>query len=834
MPDEKCQMPTFDVPGSERFFFFGLLFFLAALPCLGQQKVLDAEIPEQPLAGALLQLAELSDLQLMYVSEIVSDIDAPAYSGTGTVGDMLDVLLENTDLTWRLRDNRAIMIVQKGGAPRGADPAADGGAGTSATVDGGAGTPTGDGDETAASPPQEQQTTDDDETAAKESKEADDPEPADEMMDEIIVTGTADGGEVRKFDASFAITTLPGDDIEKFSPKSTADLLKLVPGVWSESSGGVAGANVFVRGFPGGGDAPYLTVQINGSSFFPPPTLSFLENTTLFRIDETVLRMEALRGGPNPVFSNGQPGLTTNFILREGGEETEGFVKYSTSDYDLRRFDGYVSGKIADDFYYMIGGYVSSSPGIRDSGFNSDEGFQLTLNLTRNLERGKINLFHRETDDSGTWYLPVALNVPGVDNKYNQIGALNRQRRILFANNFGDPDFENPGAKTIDLGQGRGWDGGVTGGSVVFEVADGWELVDRFSYMSGDANTLGLVPQGGAVQIGALRADPTLDPGAVITGPITGSVSGRPIADSEYIQQFGAWEVLKDIEAFTNDLSLTKRFDKGNFTLGFYSANSSTDEIWSLGNHKYEVVQVGGEVVTGIECNDPAIDSCTWNYDIDAKGDATTEALYAATTLDAGERWTFDLGVRFENHQVEYSVDEGLDGLVTLGLSFDETETSWTAAANYGITDHVGAFARINSGSKMPYFDDFRDNRDAFAGGNLLIQEVDQLELGLKWVKNSFGVYATAFQTEVDPTFFIALTGAGPADIVTQEATGIELDALWNSGTGFYVTLNATIQDSEIQSGPNAGNETLRQPGWQLRVTPSSLLSKTAFRSGVS
>ena len=52
------------------------------------------------------------------------------------------------------------------------------------------------------------------------------------------------------------------------------------------------------------------------------------------------------------------------------------------------------------------------------------------------------------------------------------------------------------------------------------------------------------------------------------------------------------------------------------------------------------------------------------------------------------------------------------------------------------------------------------------------------------------------------------------------------MDALWNSGTGFYVTLNATIQDTEIKSGPNSGNETQRQPGWQLRVTPSYTFQK--------
>ncbi len=643
-----------------------------------------------------------------------------------------------------------------------------------------------------------------------------------ESIEEIITTGTAGGGEIRKFDASFAITTIDDEDISMFSPKSTADLLKLVPGVWSESSGGVSGANVFVRGFPGGGDAPFYSLQVNGVPIFPPPTLSFLENTTLFRIDETVKRVEALRGGPNPVFSNGQPGLTTNFILREGSEVTEGLVKYTTSDYDLRRFDAYISGELAEELYYMVGGYISSSPGIRDSGFNSDEGNQFTINLTKDLDNGSINVFHRQTDDNGTWYLPVALNVPGVDAEYNQIGALNRQRRILFANDQGDAAFPDPSAKTVDLADGRGWDGSMTGGSVTFEITDEWELTDRFSYTAGDADTLGLVPNGGAVQISALLADPTVDPGAVVTGPITGSVSGRTIADSEYIQQFGAWEVRKDIEAFTNDLSIAKMWDRGKVTVGFYSANASTDEFWSLGNHKYEVVQVGGEVVTGIECNDdPTIDSCGWNYDIDATGDATTTAVYGATTFDINDRLTVDIGVRAENHKVEYSVDEGLDGLVTLALSFDETEVSWTAAVNYLFTDSMGGFARINSGSKMPYFDDFRDNRDAFSAGNLLIQEVDQYELGFKWVTDYVSLYATGFVTEVDPTFFIALTGAGAAVITTQESTGIELDAIWDTDTGFSVSANATIQDTEIKSGPNDGNETQRQPGWQLRLTPS-------------
>lgn len=634
------------------------------------------------------------------------------------------------------------------------------------------------------------------------------------QLEEVVVTGTAGGAEIRKLDASFSITTADAAEIGEFSAASTADLLKLVPGIWSESSGGVAGANVFVRGFPGGGDAPFLTVQLNGSPVFPPPTLSFLENTTLFRIDETVARMEALRGGPNPVFGSGQPGLTTNFILREGGEETEGLAKFTTSDYDLRRFDGYLSGKLADEFYYMVGGYISSSPGVRDAGFNAEEGNQFTVNLKKYWDGGSVNLYTRMTDDHGTWYLPAALNVPGIDASYTQVGTLNRQRQIMFGSS--DPQVE-----TLDLGEGRGWDGSISGGSIRLDMSNDWELVDRFNFTSGKADTLGLVPNGGAVQVGALLANPAVDPGAVVTGPLTGAVTGDAIGSAEYIQQFGAWVVRKDIESFTNDISLAKQFDKVKLTVGYYTANASTDEFWSLGNQKYQVVRAGGEVVDGIACNALTVDSCGWGYDIDATGDATTNALYAATEVKVSDRLTLDFGLRREKHEVEYSVDEGLTGVVSKAVAFDEAEISWTAAGNYMLTDNSGVFLRINSGQRMPYFDDFRDNYGAYQGGNLLIQDVDQYELGYKFVGSNFAVYATGFYTKVDPSIFVALAGVTPGQISTNEAYGIELDGNYYSDTGLAVNLNATIQESEIKSGVDAGNQAQRQPGWQVRVTPS-------------
>ena len=111
----------------------------------------------------------------------------------------------------------------------------------------------------------------------------------------IVVSGTPGGAGIRKIDASFAVTNIDASDIEKLAPKSTADLFKAIPGVWVESSGGESGANVFVRGFPGGGDAPFLTIALENSPIYPAPTLSFLENSQLFRIDDTIEMVESGR-----------------------------------------------------------------------------------------------------------------------------------------------------------------------------------------------------------------------------------------------------------------------------------------------------------------------------------------------------------------------------------------------------------------------------------------------------------------------------------------------------------------------------------------------------------
>lgn len=634
-----------------------------------------------------------------------------------------------------------------------------------------------------------------------------------EVVETVVVIGSPGGGGTNRQEASFAVTTLAAEDITRISPQSTADLVKSIPGVWAESSGGVAGANIDVRGLPGGGDAPFVTFALNGSPLYGTEMLSFFEQSSIFRVDETIAGVEGLRGGPNAVFGKGEPGLTVNFNLLEGGEETEGRIKYSTSDYDLQRLDARLSGELAEDLYYMIGGYIQSSPGIRDTQFSAEEGNQFTINLTKVFEAGKINVFTRVTDDHGQWVLPFALNA-GLDlGTFAELGNATRFRELQ-TNAVGNTQI-------FDFGGGRGWDGAISGGSAEFDVGGGFTIRDQFTFTKGDADTYGFVPAGGAVTAAAVSA---------VTGAPVTTESGRTVDPAAFVQTYGHWVVQKDLESLINDISINKVFlDRHDVTFGYYRATWSSDDFWLIGNPlPVEVADNGEALDASISPADIAAagGNAGFLFGLQSAGDARTEALYLADSWQLTDRFRLDLGVRREDITINYVLDSGpgfADGTVDQSTELDGSETAYTGAVNFDFTDSLGAFVRYTDGFLFPHFDDIRENRNT-------VDEVKQLEGGVKYSGEYFSLYATAFYNEND-AFASTVGGTIPPTAFTTEAYGVELDGTIYFGP-LSVPVIATLQNTEITDSTiptDVGNQVLRQPEWQLRLSPSYTLDAQAF-----
>lgn len=633
-----------------------------------------------------------------------------------------------------------------------------------------------------------------------------DSDDSDLAIEEIVVMGTPGGAGLAKQDASFAITTLSADQIGFAGVKSTAELFTLVPGVWAESSGGVAGANIDVRGLPGGGDAPFVTMSINGAPIYGTEMLSFFEQSSIFRVDETIASAEALRGGPNAVFSNGEPGVTLNFNLKKGGEETEGLVKYTGSNYGLQRFDAVLSGPLGEGLYYMVGGYVKSSPGVRDAEFNSERGYQLTAQITKELDNGEINVWTRVTDDFGQWYLPMALNTGNDLGTFSQLGNATRFRTLQINANGDTRDF--------DFADGRGWKGSVSGLNANFDLGNGFELRDNMSYTKGNADTLGFVPDGGPVTVGALKASS----GAASVS----TLGGAALADSDYVQNYGNWVVLKELESFTNDISINKEFGDHSFTVGYYRASWSSNDFWSLGNFTpVQNVANGDYLESSFACTDlqaAGSGSGCWSYGINSAGDATADAVYIADSWQVNEDLRFDFGLRKEWLKINYILDSGPgypDGVRDMAVTLNESDVAYTAAVNYDVSEDLGVFVRYSDGFLFPHFDDVR-------GGNLNVNGIQQLEGGVKYSAENIALFATVFYNKNDSFSSVVGSTVGDAAFKTR-SFGVELDGNV-SYEAFNLSLIATLQDAQITESTtlsDVGNTVLRQPKFQLRIAPS-------------
>lgn len=636
------------------------------------------------------------------------------------------------------------------------------------------------------------------------------------QMEGVVITGTAGGSGIKKKDASFSITTISPRDLERLAPPSTAAVLDLVPGVWSESSGGVAGANIFVRGLPSSGDAPFVTMSINGAPIYGTQTLSFFEQSSIFRIDETVGLIEALRGGPSSVFSNGESGLTVNFNLKKGTDQTLGKIKYTTTDYSEQRVDAFLSGPISEKFYYMVGGYFRTSPGIRDTEFNAEGGQQFTVQLTRVFDKGVLNGFARLTNDHGQWVLPMALGTGNDLGEFSPLGNATRFR-TLGINIQGD-------SAHYDFSNGRGWKGIVSGLNFAYGLGGGWTVRDNLSYTSGDANTLGFVPSGSPMKVEDLLVK--LGTSSIET------VGGKTLTTGN-VQSYGHWVVEKQLKSFTNDISLTKEVEKHKITLGAYQSFWSSTDFWTLGN--FIVVE---NVANGDIIKDVPTDSVGggFSYGLNDAGDARMFAIYAGDSWQISDKLRLDLGARYDFFNLNFTLDDkftvdvgGLpNGITNKTANLDGDEWAGTGAINYTVNNNFGVYVRGSKGNLWPNFDQIRENVFTVESGDVTNGTVEpnlfnQAELGVKISQEVYSLFITAFFNTVE--IFDGDVGSTRATALLETRTfGLELDA-GLSVDRFRVNLIGTYQNGEITESAKApetvGNSIWRQPDLQLRLAPS-------------
>lgn len=651
--------------------------------------------------------------------------------------------------------------------------------------------------------------------------------------DVIIVTARPGGAGIRKQDAAFAISSIDSSAVDQAGPQSTADVLALVPGVSVESSGGQNGANIFVRGFPGGGDAEFVTFQYEGSPAFPPPTLSFLENSQLFRLDETVERIEAVRGGPAQVFSNGQVGLTANFVTRKGGSDFGGLVKASITDFGDKRIDGVVSGPLGENTGFSAGGFFHSGEGVRSADFTAERGGQVSANISHDFGDGDLLVYGRYLNDSGAWLLPI----PVVQDANGQISAFPGFDRGTGTFNSAETRLTIPNdGVPIDQSEGRGANLVNFGANLNYNLSDSVSLFSRSSYLNGSADTRGLVPAG---------APTTLQNIAAGFGSTVGSATfvngGGAFNTANPVIEVGAWRVDKDLESFVSENGLTFESGDNKLTGGVYYAFFSSRDRWNLGNFLLLEAVSNPRILNLTLADGRAVTRNGFTrgsfFNVNANYDGEDIAIYLSDEFQVTDQLRLDAGIRWQEHTVTGSLENNNFGVDTDGnpntlfnngdavlngtfsnIDFKADRLAWTLGANYAFTDDLGVFLRYSRGNSFPQFDQLRD-------GLRLVQEIDTFEGGLKISEDAFDIYATLFYNKfrgIQNTQIVS--GAPIPNVGSADALGLEFEGEVRPVDGLSLGANITFLDAQYTdffalggTFDASGNQLERQPKWQAR-----------------
>ena len=668
----------------------------------------------------------------------------------------------------------------------------------------------------------------------------------------VIVTATPMSRGVKLLNASFSVTTANLSQIHDAMPSSAADLLKIVPGLWPEASGGVTGANIEIAGFPGGGDAPYVTMQINGSPVYAAPTISFMDNSSLIRLDDTVQRVQVVQGGPSVVYSSGQIGATVNYILRHGTATPHGEIGLTVGTDGLYRLDGFYGGPLANRWYFSVGGFYRESSGIRRSQFPANRGGQITATLYHTFRDGNLLFWGRELNDKNLFItdIPVAVNPSGQNvsgfpgfnpNTGTFAGDANRSITVQEFPCVAPGAPANgciPGTISGDLANGRGSSVQMFGTDLNLHIGP-WALSDNLGYTAGrmPTNALfnNLAPETLssfiASQIASANSSPSIM-GATGGSPFvsgTGSlVNGGTLNPATEVASLGFWIVNNKIQSFTNEIRLSRELFKGNsLTIGSYFASYSANDSWFLGNNELmlavpnaPLVNVTLSTAAGCPTAATAGGACTGYvtqngilggsfYSLRDHYTGRNTAEYLSDQWNTGP-WVLDAEYRVENDVIDGSIEglqnENLDGnpltfynnnvSVRTGQwtpsTYDRTLGAWSVGANYDFSNHMSAYARVNAGYHFPSFDDLRS-------GTPNAQQVKNYEVGFKAEGDTFFASLTLFHRQFFGVPFQAFLFNGTQVNYTYGANsnGVDWSGDWRPLPNLQLQFTGDWQDSK-------------------------------------
>lgn len=654
-------------------------------------------------------------------------------------------------------------------------------------------------------------------------------------LDEVVVTGTAT--RASKMKQSVSVSTMSTEAIEMAAPSNAADVLRAVPGIRAEASGGDGNANINVRGLPSpDGGARYAQFQENGLPVMLFGDIMFGNADNFYRIDHNLDHLEVIRGGSSAVATSNAPGAILNFIDKTGDEKggTIGLTK--GLNFNRTRLDMSYGGPLSDTTRFFIGGYMRQGEGPRTAGNNAENGHQIKGNITHELGQGQyVRLNFKSLDDSSPMYLPLPMTRNG--DTLGSYGSYNALTGSSMPLGLVDVATNAYGQRVVtDASAGAHVKSTSFGGELNLNLDSGWTLNDKFRMTQNSGTWAGMFSPNVVGTAGALATQY----GGTGATAVYHNSGASATNDQAFVGHLFNVK-LNDLGNTVNDVKVSKSRNvdgaKVSTTFGLFTMNQAINTDWQWSSYLLSLNGTNPQVID-IMRNGASINTLGTGFANGAAawGNCCVQSFnlkYNQTAPYASVAWekgpiNADAGVRIENVKAS--------GYAGHTVNYGLTKPALTGGLNYAFNPNMSGFARASNG--------IRFNADRVAGSsainastggvanaNALFDTVDQLEMGAKYRNGNFNLFSTLFNaktriTSYDPT-------QTPAELAANyKANGVELEAGYRMGA-FRVAAGATYTDAKIVDGVNAGKTPQRQAKLVYSVAPTYTIDQWTLGASI-
>ncbi|NRF38047.1 TonB-dependent receptor [Pedobacter foliorum] len=620
------------------------------------------------------------------------------------------------------------------------------------------------------------------------------------QLDGVVVTGG--GNPKKKLESSVAITSISNKDINNRAPLNSIDLLKAIPGLTVESTGGDGPGNVWVRGFPQQGGYIFLGIQEDGLPLLPTGFNSNPSIDQYYKTDLTIQNVEAIRGGNASIIQANTPGAVVNNISYAGAEKAYGQFKFTTGmSQGLYRADANTGGKINDHIKYNIGGFYRTDNGVVDPGFSpANAGGQIKGNMTFsfNNNKGFVRVFGKYLNDKVQWMLTsyYPYDGTGKPRKYGSYDMVTQSiTPIQTAWSYTDP---NAGSFNFNLSDGMHTKLGSGGFQFNYLTDNGWQIVNNFRYQKTATNSAFSIPAG-------IKARSAATPYFYPDGSPAAFNSGDQVITSSVGAQMN-----RDVQVI-NYLDFKKTVKNHSLAIGGGIHQYNRDDL----RYAFRSYSEFKEHPSLLLLN-PTDEERTPQTKTTVIGDTRTLSIYASDELKISEAFRLDVGVRVDNQHVEgkrpfYAFNaDGTPNYTAASkptiagyTPYNESITNWAASvgANYKISATASMFARVTKAYNAPNIGDY--NATAYNPANIKDRPVYLAELGYKYAKNDLAIFASGSYSAIKNTSLtinVPTTAAGQQALIAFGSTrtwSAEYEVSYKLFKPLTVRFTGTIQDSK-------------------------------------